>query len=169
MSEMQQNNEVQTMEEPAAYKQRSSLIGGIIGALLGMLVGAAAWAGMIQWLETISVAGGALLGLMIAYGYDKLRGPKGTIRVVVILVMVIVGVLVGTLAPVVLKGHRFYTDGAYGKNFGISEMEYLRTFLESIFRDNKEFSSAFNKDFGLGLVFALFGSAGFIASTAKKQ
>lgn len=78
-------------------KKEGSTLGGVCGALIGAVIGAILW-GVIGILTQHSywiVA--ALIGVIVAFGYELLKGRKGVIKYVVIVLCVILAVVGGDL------------------------------------------------------------------------
>lgn len=96
---------------------QGSVVRGVIGAVLGALIGAAIWCVVAIGTEKIWSLIGLAIGFIVGFGYDLLKGRKGTIRMVVVLVCVIVSVVGGTIAA-----HGWWLHEAY-----VEESEFIAT------------------------------------------
>lgn len=103
---MENNYEyVQETEE-----KQGSIARGIIGAVLGALIGAALWCIYSITTETVWSMVGFIVGLLVGFGYDLFKGRKGTIRMVVVFLCVIISLVGGTLMTEVYYLHDAYTS-----------------------------------------------------------
>lgn len=103
------------MENNYEYVQEStekqgSIVRGVIGAVLGAIIGAALWCGVSIATEMVYSIVGFLVGLLVGFGYDLLKGRKGTIRMVVVFICVIVALIAGTLLTEAYFIHDSYMD-----------------------------------------------------------
>lgn len=103
------------MENNYAYVQESqekqgSILRGILGAVLGAVIGAALWCGISIMTEMVWSLVGFVVGLLVGFGYDLLKGRKGTIRMVVVFICVIVSLIAGTLLTEAYFIHNSYVD-----------------------------------------------------------
>ena len=91
-------------------EQNGSIIRGLIGAILGALVGAVLWCGFTIIAEAVWAMVGFVVGLIVGFGYDLFKGRKGTIRMVVVLICVILSVVLGTIGTYAWWMHDWYVD-----------------------------------------------------------
>lgn len=92
----------------ATQEQQGSIVRGLIGAILGAVVGAALWSVITIGTERIWSIVGFLIGLIVGFGYDLLKGRKGMPRMVIVGVCVVLSVVVGVIAANVYWGHESY-------------------------------------------------------------
>lgn len=92
----------------ATQGPQGSIVRGLIGAILGAVVGAALWCVITIGTERIWSIVGFLIGLIVGFGYDLLKGRKGTPRMVIVGVCVILSVIGGVLAANIYWGHESY-------------------------------------------------------------
>ena len=145
---------------------------GFIGALLGAAIGAVAWAavGMMGYIASI-------IGFVIAFladkGYDLFKGRKGTVKMFVLIICVVLAVAAGTLGTAVWQIHNEYIDQINALTDIEKKMYDIMTegeFMKEILMDS-EVQAGLLKDAGMGLAFGILGSFGLIksAKASKKQ
>ena len=103
-----ENNMNDFMQETP--KKQGSVISGLIGAIIGAILGAALWCAVAIGTEHIYAMIGFVVGLLVGWGYDLLKGRKGTVRMVVVLICVILSVVLGTVAAYGWWLHDWYVD-----------------------------------------------------------
>lgn len=81
-----------------AQEKKGSVLGGILGALIGTVIGAAIWAIVGILTNTSFWLIGLAIGAIVAFGYDLLKGRKGALKIITIVVCVILAVVAGDLA-----------------------------------------------------------------------
>ncbi len=101
---MMENNEYVQEEK------QGSVVRGLIGAIIGAVIGAVIWAVVAVVTEHIYSLIGLAIGFIVGFGYDLLKGRKGTIRMIVVLVCVILSVVVGTIGTYAWWLHTWYQD-----------------------------------------------------------
>ena len=102
-----ENNFAPVMESP---EKEGSVVRGIIGAILGALLGAVIWCVVAVATEKIFSLIGLAIGFIVGYGYDLLKGRKGTVRMVTVLVCVILSVVVGMIGAYAWWIHESYVE-----------------------------------------------------------
>lgn len=103
-----ENNNYNYVQE--TQEKQGSVVRGLIGAVLGALIGAAIWCAVAIGTEKIYSLIGFVVGLLVSYGYDLLKGRKGTIRMIIVLVCVILSVVVGTIGAYGWWLHDWYEE-----------------------------------------------------------
>lgn len=91
-------------------KRNGSIPGGLFGALLGALVGAVLWCLVAILTEHIYAMIGFVVGLIVGFGYDLLKGRKGIVRMITVLVCVILSVVLGTVGAYAWWMHDSYVE-----------------------------------------------------------
>ena len=104
---MENNTYASAQEQP---QKNGSIVRGLIGAIIGALIGAALWCAVAIGTEHIYAIIGFVVGLLVGWGYDLLKGRKGTIRMVTVLVCVILSVVLGTVAAYGWWLHDWYVE-----------------------------------------------------------
>ena len=90
--------------------KQKRVLSGLIGALLGALIGAVIWCLVSVGTEHIYAMVGTIVGLIVGYGYDLLKGRKGTIRMVIVFLCVILSVTMGTIGTYGWWIHEWYVE-----------------------------------------------------------
>lgn len=103
-----ENNNFEYVQE--ASEKQGSIVRGVIGAILGAIIGAILWCVVAIGTEHIYAIIGFVVGLVVGFGYDLLKGRKGTIRMVTVLVCVILSVVLGTIAAYGWWMHSWYQE-----------------------------------------------------------
>lgn len=98
-------------------EKQGSVIRGLIGAILGAIIGAVIWSLVAVATERIFSLIGLAVGFIVGYGYDLLKGRKGTIRMIIVLICVILSVVGGTAAS-----YAWWLHDAY-----VEECEFIET------------------------------------------
>ncbi len=96
--------------EYAQEENQGSIVRGLLGAILGAVIGAIIWAVVAVVTEHIFSLIGLAIGFIVGFGYDLLKGRKGTVRMVVVLVCVILSVVVGTIGTYAWWLHAWYQE-----------------------------------------------------------
>lgn len=149
-------------------KKRGSVASGLIGALLGALIGAVLWA-------LVGIAGyiASIVGFVIAFlagkGYDLFHGRKGTAKIVVLILCVILAVAAGNIGSYAWQIHDVYQEevsalSAEEQAYVVSEGEFFQLMAE-----DSEVQVGFLKDFAMGAVFAALGCFGVIRDANKPK
>lgn len=151
--------------------KRYSFIGGLTGAVVGMILGAALWT-LIGIAGYIASLAGIVMAYLISKGYDLLRGKPGKFKALLLAILVIIGVIVGTAGTNIAGAHNTYKDiesslrpGEYitYRDMPIySESEMVTALLKDMPSDPDVM-----KDMGLGLVFAALGTFGIIKAAGN--
>lgn len=98
-------------------EKEGSIVRGLTGACLGAVIGAILWCVFSILTEAVWSMVGFVVGLLVGFGYDLLKGRKGTIRMVVVFICVIISLVSGTLLS-----EAYFLHEAY-----ISEVEFVET------------------------------------------
>lgn len=89
---------LRTADQEREAELRSGSYGkGLLGALLGGLIGAALWA-LILYLGYIASVAGLVIGLLAELFYEKFGGKNGKGKIPILLLAVVFGVVLGTIA-----------------------------------------------------------------------
>ncbi len=144
-------------------EQKGSYLMGFIGAILGAAIGAALWAGVYYMGYMASIVG-FVIGILAERGYNLFKGKKGGLKVAILIVLVIAGVVVGTLAGEWLT---LYTMMQEGELIGYTAKDLLPLLIE-IIEVEEEATAAVLKNIGTGVLFAALGVFALIRKTAKE-
>lgn len=80
-----------------AQEKQGNILGGILGALIGAVIGAVIWAFVGILTDSSFWLVGLAIGAIVAFGYDLLKGRKGVLKIITIVVCVILAVVAGDL------------------------------------------------------------------------
>lgn len=140
-----------------------SYVQGLLGALAGAALGAVAWALLLLAGYVASLVG-LLIGWLAEKGYNLFHGKQGKGKVVILIIAIIFGVVLGSLAAdgisvaqMINSGEM--TDLAYG------DIPYL--ILDNLMY-NPEYQSAAFQNIGMGLLFAALGVFGLLRRTKQE-
>ena len=159
---------VRRMHESCAEKEQcrldaerenrtGSYVTGAVGAVLGALLGSVLWA--------LVLAGGymvSFVGLAIAWlaekGYTLLKGKQGRGKLVILVVAVIIGVLVGTIAPEVVTLVDMINQGEL---FDLTYAD-IPEYLYMILMTSPDYTRALITNAVVGLLLAALGVLAFM-------
>ena len=150
------NTEAHALEQSKTNEAEQGSIGkGFLGAFLGALVGAIPWV-IVQFFGWFLAVLGALIGFCSSYGYDKLHGKKGKIKILAVVICSVLAVVAAVYACEIISGMKAIGDLAkeYGQSITLSEQFNLTM---DIIKTDPEIKSIISKDIGLGLLFAALG------------
>ena len=148
--------------EVEEQRKEGSYLTGAVGALLGAAVGSVAWA-LVMLLGYISSLLGLLIGFFAEGGYRILRGKKGPLKIVILLLAVVIGVALGHIACLVVSVFREFKE--YG--YILSAKEVCEVIVEAMQYD-PEVRASVIKDMAMGLFFAALGVIGLISRTKEE-
>lgn len=141
-------------EENARRKEEKngSYLRGSLGALLGSVIGAAAWA-LVLNLGYVASLVGFLIGWLAERGYNLLKGKQGKAKVAILIVAVILGVLLGNIGADVFTLIEMIGNGdlpgfVYGDIPGMIAIMFLA---------DEAYRGAVIKNVLMGLLFAGLG------------
>lgn len=149
--------------ETEMAEQKGSYLMGFIGAILGAAIGAALWAGVYYMGYMASIVG-FVIGILAERGYNLFKGKKGGLKVAILIVLVIAGVAVGTLAGEWLLLYKMMQEGEL---IGYTAKDLLPLLIE-IIEVEEEATAAVLKNIGTGVLFAALGVFALIRKTAKE-
>lgn len=142
---------------------KGSYLTGFIGAVIGAAIGSALWAGVYYMGYMASVVG-LIIGVLAERGYNLFKGKKGGLKVAILILLVIAGVAVGTLAGEWLTLYQMMKDGEI---IGYTTGELLPLLIEVI-EEDEEIFNAILKNIGMGILFAALGVFALIKKTSKE-
>ena len=155
-------------ELTAAEKERKesdtgSYVQGAIGAILGALLGAVVW-GVVLYVGYVASLIGLLIGWLANKGYDLFHGKQGKGKIVILIFAVILGVLVGSLAPdAVVLGQMISSGEILGYTYGD-----IPLMIVSLLAQDSEYASGVAGNMLMGLLFAALGVFGLLKKTKQE-
>lgn len=148
--------------EEEKQNRTGSYVSGTIGALLGAVLGAAVWA-LVLFIGYVASIVGLLIGWLSNKGYDLLGGRKGKGKVAILIVAVIFGVLLGTIAADVISIAQMISSGELA---GATYAD-IPAVLAFVFED-PEYISATTSNVLMGLLLAGIGVFAMLRNTGRE-
>ena len=145
-AQLDQNEQQRQEEDTGSYAQ------GFVGALLGAALGAVVWALVLMWGYVASIVG-LLIGWLANKGYNLFKGKQGKGKVAILIVVIILGVLVGTLAADAVTLAQMIDSGEL---LDLTYGDIPSTILFMLAVDN-EYLTATLSNMAMGLLFAGLG------------
>lgn len=140
-----------------------SYLTGAAGALVGALIGAIVWA-LVLLVGYVASVVGLLIGFLAEKGYNLAKGKQGRGKIAILIVSIILGVLVGTLAADAISLVQMIASGDLYE-FTYGEIPSLILFL---LLEDAEYMRATLANSGMGLLFAGLGAFGLLRKTKKE-
>ena len=134
-----------------------SYLTGALGAIAGAVVGAIVWA-VVLLLGYVASVVGLLIGFLAEKGYSLLKGKQGKGKIAILIVAIILGVVLGTLAADVIDLARAISSGEL-YDFTYGEIPSIIAFLLA---EDAEYRTAVLSNCGMGLLFAALGVFGLL-------
>lgn len=154
--------EVEERNEQRKNADGGSYLKGTAGALLGALLGSAVWAAVLMMGYVASVVG-LVIGWLADRGYRLLHGRNGKGKLAILIVAVVLGVLVGTIAAETV-GLARYIGQLKETTLTFSNIPKL---MVSLLVHDAEYRSAVLGNMGMGLLFAALGAGWLVFRTGK--
>ncbi len=152
-------------------EKKGSIFLGFIGALIGAAVGAVVWI-LIGRLNYISSAVGLVTAYTSAKLYDVFGGRKGTAKVIVLVICVIIAVLVGNIGSCFWQAYDLYKEDVaqYGK-LVVHRAYDVRNVGEFFLKlmDESDNKGVLIEGIVTGLLFAGVGCSGVIVADIKAR
>lgn len=159
------NRVAQEIEMDSAQKAQEasgSYAMGLLGALGGSALGAVLWAVVLN-LGYVASLVGLVIGWLAEKGYNLLHGKQGKGKVAILILAVIFGVLLGTLAADVFTVMGMINDGdLYGFTY-----EDILPLIMFLLAEDAEYRGAVISNIALGLLFAFLGVFALLRKTGK--
>lgn len=136
---------------------------GTVGALLGAAAGAVVWA-IVLYMGYVASIVGLLIGWLAEKGYTLLHGKQGKAKVLILILAIIIGILLGTLAVdvVTLAG---MINGGELPGFVLGDIPAI---ISVLFMEDAEYRSATMGNILMGLFFAALGVFALLRRTGKE-
>lgn len=140
-----------------------SYLTGALGAIVGALIGAVAWA-LVMMLGYVTSLVGLLIGFLAEKGYNLAKGKQGKGKIAVLIVAIVLGVLLGTVAADVISLAQMISSGE------LVDFTYgdIPAFILFLLLNDGEYLTATLSNMGMGLLFAGLGVFGLLRK-AKKE
>ena len=149
--------ELEAEENLREEEDTGSYLSGALGAIAGAVVGAIVWA-VVLLLGYVASVVGLLIGFLAEKGYSLLKGKQGKGKIAILIVAIILGVVLGTLAADVIDLARAISSGEL-YDFTYGEIPSIIAFLLA---EDAEYRTAVLSNCGMGLLFAALGVFGLL-------
>ena len=155
-------------ELSADAQQRSdedtgTYIKGFFGALIGAMLGSAVWA-VVLYLGYVASLVGLLIGWLAEKGYTLMKGKRGKGKITILIIVIILGVLAGTILPdVVLLAQMIGAGELPGFTYGDIPM-----LIGMVMAKDAEYLSGTLGNAGMGLLFAALGVFALLRKTKRE-
>ena len=155
--------ELAAEEQERMEEEGGSYLTGFLGAAVGALLGAVAWA-LVMMLGYVTSLVGLLIGFLAEKGYNLAKGKQGKGKIVVLIIVIILGVLLGTLAADAISLAQMIGSGE------LPEFTYgdIPTLILFLLINDGEYLTATASNVGMGLLFAALGVFGLLRKTKKE-
>lgn len=149
-------------DEQRRQEDTGSYMSGAVGAFLGAALGAVIWALVLMGGYVASLVG-LLIGFLAEKGYNLLKGRQGKGKVIILILAIVFGVLVGTIAADVIELVKLIDAGELAGCTYSDIPELLKFFITEV----EEYRSALASNLGMGLLFAGLGVFALLRKTGK--
>lgn len=138
-------------------------IKGFFGALIGAMLGSAVWA-VVLYLGYVASLVGLLIGWLAEKGYTLMKGKRGKGKITILIIVIILGVLAGTILPdVVLLAQMIGAGELPGFTYGDIPM-----LIGMVMAEDAEYLSGTLGNAGMGLLFAALGVFALLRKTKRE-
>lgn len=135
-----------------AEEDNGSYFTGFLGAMGGSVLGAVLWA-VVMSLGYIASLVGLVMGFLAEKGYNLLRGKQGKAKVLILIICVVLGVLLGTVAAEAITVFVMIQNGELP---GLTVGD-IPTLIALVFAEDPEYRSGVISNTVTGLLFAGLG------------
>ena len=136
---------------------------GALGAFLGAAVGAVIWA-LVLLMGYVASVVGLLIGWLAEKGYNLLRGKQGKAKVLILILAIVFGVLLGTMAADAITLAGMISDGEL-PGFVMSDIPAI---IAVLFAEDDSYRSATIGNILMGLLFAALGVFALLRKAGKE-
>lgn len=139
-----------------------SYIKGFLGALIGSVLGAALWA-VVMYFGYVASLVGFVIGWLAEKGYNLLHGKQGKGKIVILILVIIFGVVLGTLAAECISCAEMIGSGE------LADLTYgdIPVLILALLTVEAEYRNAVGLNILLGLLFAGLGVFTLLRKTGK--
>ncbi len=153
---------IQEQEQAQRDADNGNYLTGLLGALGGSALGAVVWAIVLNMGYVASLVG-LLIGWLAEKGYNLLKGKQGKLKIVILVVAIIFGVVLGTVAADVITLVQIIGEGNSYLTYGD-----IPGFLMALLAEDAEYRGAVIANLLQGMLFAALGVV-FLLMQANKQ
>lgn len=140
-----------------------SYVKGFIGAFIGAMLGSVVWA-LVLYAGYVASLVGLVIGWLAEKGYTLLKGKQGKGKVAILIIVIILGVLVGTLLPdVVILAQMVGAGELPGITYGD-----IPGLIVMVMAEDAEYLTGILTNAGMGLLFAALGVFALLRKTKQE-
>lgn len=140
-----------------------SYVRGFIGAFIGAMLGSIVWA-VVLFAGYVASLVGLLIGWLAEKGYTLMKGKQGKGKIAVLIIVIILGVLVGTiLQDVVWLAQAIGAGELPGFTYGD-----IPSLIMLVMAEDAEYLRGTLGNAGLGLLFAALGVFALLRKTKRE-
>ena len=154
---------LESTEQQRREADTGSYLEGLIGALLGATVGAVVWA-LVLMAGYVAALVGLLIGWLADKGYRLLHGKQGKGKVVILILAIVFGVVLGTLAS---DGITLGQMIAAGELPGFTYGDIPNLILNILIQDG-EYRAAVMGNMAMGVLFAGLGAFALVKKAGQE-
>ena len=155
--------ELSTDAQQRKEEDTGSYIRGFVGALIGALLGSVVWA-LVLYAGYVASLVGLVIGWLAEKGYTLLKGKQGKGKIAILIIVIILGVLVGTILPdVVMLAQMIGAGDLPGFTYGDIPM-----LIGMVMAEDAEYMRGTLSNVGMGLLFAALGVFALLRKTKKE-
>ena len=155
--------ELQSIDQQRRDGDTGSYVQGFLGALIGAALGAAVWA-LVLYLGYLAAPVGLLIGWLAEKGYNLMHGRQGKGKVVILIIAILFGVLLGTIAPDVVVLAQMIGNGEL-PGFTYAEIPYI---IITMLLQDEAYLGATASNTLMGLLFAALGVFALLRKVGKE-
>lgn len=146
-------------EQARRDADEGSYIQGFIGALCGSILGAAVWA-VVLYMGYVASLVGLLIGWLAEKGYSLMHGKQGKAKILILVVVIVFGVALGTIAADAITVAELISEGDTYLTYAD-----IPSFLFTLLMEDSEYSGAVMANMLQGLLFAAIGVFALLQKT----
>lgn len=136
---------------------------GFIGALVGAALGSVVWA-LVLYAGYVASLVGLLIGWLAEKGYTLMKGKQGKGKIAILVIVIILGVLIGTLLPdVVVLAQMIGAGELPGFTYGD-----IPAMIMMVMAEDAEYMRGTLSNVGMGLLFAALGVFSLLRKTKQE-
>lgn len=136
---------------------------GLLGAFLGAALGAVVWALVLTAGYVASIVG-LLIGWLAEKGYNLLKGKQGKGKIVILVIVIILGVVLGTFAADAIAVAQLISE----TEDAVVTYADIPAFILALLMTDAEYQSATISNILMGLLFAGLGVFALLRKTGKE-
>ncbi len=140
-----------------------SYVKGFIGAFIGAMLGSIVWA-VVLFAGYVASLVGLLIGWLAEKGYTLMKGKQGKGKIAVLIIVIILGVLVGTILPDVVSLAQMIGAGEL-PGFTYGDIPAL---IGMVMVEDAEYMRGTLSNAVMGLLFAALGVFALLRKTKKE-